>query len=99
MNRRFVDGVRLDEESLAVDMIHEVGPGGEFMSHDHTMRHFRELWSPQIFDRSQLDRWEAEGGKDLNARLREATVALMEEHKVEGLGEEVEEEIEEILSN
>lgn len=99
MNRQFVAGVQLDEEALAVDVIHEVGPGGEFMSHDHTMRHFRELWSPALFDRSQLDRWEAEGSKDLNARLREATVALMDGHEVAPLAKEVEREVEEILWN
>jgi trimethylamine--corrinoid protein Co-methyltransferase len=93
MNRRFVEGVRLDDEYLALDVIHQVGPGGEFMSHDHTMAHFRELWSPQIFDRSQLDRWEQLGSKDLNARLREATIALMDEHQVPPLPEEVEQEI------
>lgn len=93
MNRRFVQGVRLDEESLALDLIHQVGPGGEFMSHDHTMAHFRELWSPEIFDRSQLDRWEQLGSKDLNARLREATIVLMDEHQAPPLPEEVGQEI------
>lgn len=97
MNRRFVDGVRLDDESLALDVIHQVGPGGEFMSHDHTMAHFRELWSPGIFDRSQLDRWEQLGSKDLNARLREATIALMDEHHVPPLPEDVDQEINKIL--
>jgi len=98
MNRRFVEGLRIDSESLAVDVVHQVGPGGEFMSHDHTLEHFREFWTPKIFDRTQLDRWEEQGSKDLNARLREATLALMDEHEVIPLPEDVDQEIDKILS-
>lgn len=97
MNRRFMEGIHLDAGSLAVDVISEVGPGGEFMSHDHTLDHFREFWSPQIFDRNQLDRWEEAGSKDLNARLREATLGYMDEHQPEPLLQEVEKEISDIL--
>ncbi len=97
MTRRFVAGVRLDDEALALDVIHEVGPGGEFLSHDHTMAHWREFWLPQIFDRQRLDAWEEAGSKDVNARLREATIALMDEHKVAPLSDAVNEEIDRIL--
>jgi trimethylamine--corrinoid protein Co-methyltransferase len=81
MTRRFVEGVRLDDEALALDVINAVGSGGEFMSHDHTMAHWRELWLPQIFDRQRLDKWVEQGAKDVNTRLREVTVALMDEHQ------------------
>lgn len=99
MTRRFVEGVRLDEETLATNVIDEVGPGGEFLSHDHTMKHWRELWEPQFFDRRRLDRWEEQGAKDVNARLREITVGILDEHTVEGLPDSVEEDIERILQN
>ncbi len=97
MTRRFVAGVRIDDEALAVEVIHEVGPGGEFLSHDHTMDHWRELWVPQIFDRQRLAPWEERGSKDINARLREVTTTLMDEHWVEPLPDSVEGEIESIL--
>jgi trimethylamine--corrinoid protein Co-methyltransferase len=97
MTRRFVDGVRLDDEALALDVIHEVGPGGEFLSHDHTMAHWREFWMPQIFDRQRLDAWEESGSKDVNGRAREAAIALMDNHKVESLPDSVDAEIERIL--
>ncbi len=98
MTRRFVQGVRLDDEALAVDVIDEVGPGGEFLSHDHTMTHWRELWLPQIFDRQRLEPWQAEGSKDVNSRLREVTVTLMNEHEVPALPSSIEKEIEEMLT-
>jgi trimethylamine--corrinoid protein Co-methyltransferase len=97
MSRRFVAGVRLDDEALAVEAIHAVGPGGEFMSHDHTMAHWRELWLPQVFDRQRLAPWEEQGAKNVNARLREMAIALMDEHVVAPLPDSVEREIEWIL--
>jgi trimethylamine--corrinoid protein Co-methyltransferase len=92
MTRRFVAGVRLDDEALAVNVIHEVGPGGEFMSHAHTLAHWRELWLPQIFDRQRLGSWQERGAKDVNVRVRDLTIALMNEHEVEPLPDSVEAE-------
>ena len=99
MNRRFVEGVSLDDESLALDVIDELGPGGEFLSHDHTLDHWQELWVPHIFDRQRLEAWEAQGAKDINARLREVTVSLMDNHQVEPLPDLVEAELEAILKD
>jgi trimethylamine--corrinoid protein Co-methyltransferase len=96
-SRRFVAGVRLDDEALALQAIHEVGPGGEFMSHAHTLAHWRELWLPQLFDRQRLGPWEERGGKDVHARARELALTLMAEHPVEPLSDSVEQELEVIL--
>ena len=99
MNRKFVEGVRLDDEALALDVIDEIGPGGEFLSHDHTLDHWQELWVPGIFDRQRLEAWKAQGAKDVNARLREVTVSLMDTHQVEPLPDPVEAELEAILAD
>jgi len=95
--RRFVEGVRIDDEALAVDVIDDIGPGGEFLSHDHTMSHWRELWLTQNFDRQRLAQWEEQGAKNINARLREATIALMDDHQCAPLADSSEAEIERIL--
>ncbi len=96
-SRRFTQGVRMDDEALAVKVIDDVGPGGEFMSRDHTMAHWRELWLPQLFDRQRLEPWIQQGSKDVNARLREATVSLMDTHQVDSLPASVDSEINYIL--
>jgi trimethylamine--corrinoid protein Co-methyltransferase len=96
-SRRFVAGVRLDDEALAVEAVHEVGPGGQFMSHEHTLAHWRELWLPQVFDRQRLEPWQERGAKDVHVRARELTVTLMDEHPVEPLPDGVESELEAIL--
>ena len=98
MCRRFAGGVRIDNESLAVDVIQAVGPGGNFITHRHTANHWRELWVPKIFDRQRLDIWNKQGSKNLNATLREVTVALLENLQVKPLPESVDHEIESILN-
>ena len=97
MLRRFMGGVSLDAESLALDVIHSVGPGGEFISTDHTMEHFREFWEPTLFNRKRVEDWVAAGSKRLGERLREKTVAILDEHEPEPLSEDACQEIESIL--
>jgi trimethylamine--corrinoid protein Co-methyltransferase len=99
MTRRFVEGVQLDDESLALEVIHKVGPGGEFLVQDHTLAHWRELWTPKIFDRSRQEIWEKQGSKDMRSRLREATMALVDNHSVVPLSDSMESDIEAILKS
>jgi trimethylamine--corrinoid protein Co-methyltransferase len=96
-SRRFAAGVRLDAEALALEVIQAVGPGGEFMSQDHTLAHWRELWLPQVFDRQRLDPWLEQGGRSVEARVREKTVALMDAHRAPALPAAVEQVIDDIL--
>ena len=98
MTRRFVEGVQLDDESLALEVIHKVGPGGEFLIQDHTLAHWRELWTPKIFDRTRQEVWAKQGSKDIQSRLREATMALVDNHSVEPLSDSMESAIETILT-
>lgn len=97
MNRVFARGVRFDDEALALDVIHEVGPGGQFLSHNHTMSHWRELWLPTLIERRRLEAWQEKGSKDMRERIREATVAILDEHQPQPLSASVEAEIEYIL--
>jgi len=99
MLRCFMAGVSLDAESLALEVIHSVGPGGEFISTDHTMEHFRDFWEPMLFNRQRVDDWVEAGSKRLGKRLRERTVAIMDEHQPEPLSETEREEIEAILDD
>jgi trimethylamine---corrinoid protein Co-methyltransferase len=96
--RRFAGGVRLDEETLALAAIDEVGPGGHFLNHDHTMAHWRQLWLPTLFDRQRLEPWLEQGAKPISARVREQTVALLDSHQPEPLPPAVTAEIETILA-
>ena len=98
MMRRFQQGVELDAESLALEVIHRVGPGGDFLSVDHTLEHFRNLWQPQLISRQRMDQWVAGGSKRLRERLRERTVEIIERRKPEPVPDGVREEIATILA-
>ena len=54
---RILGGIRVDEESLAVGVTHDVGPGGQFLSHKHTAKHFRSTWLPELEDRLTHANW------------------------------------------
>lgn len=99
MTRHFVDGIRWDEAALAVDVVREVGPGGEFLSHPHTLANWRAFWQPDLFDRQLLDKWRAQGGKDISARLRQRTIEIMDTHRPEPLPAEIDAEIAAILGD
>ena len=64
MIRRVLSGIAFNDETLALDVIREVGPGGSFLQHDHTVAHFRkELFFPKFFRRQTLEQWQAAGSK------------------------------------
>jgi len=72
MVMRAVEGIEVNEETLAFDVLKEVGPGGHFISNRHTRRHMRsEQYIPQLSDRENRDQWEMSNGKDARARAAE----------------------------
>lgn len=82
MNRRLFAGVEVSSETLAVDTIAEVGPGGEFLSAKHTARHVRSAqWRPTIINHQGYPEWLAEGGLDLREKARRKARRLLEEHQ------------------
>lgn len=97
MLRRFQEGFAIDSENLALDVIHTVGPGGNFLTEDHTIEHFREYWQPTLFTRQRSDSWNAEGAKTLSQRVREKTVALMEQAGATPLAISLSDEVDSIL--
>ena len=97
--KRFARGFEVDEETIAFDVIKELGHKALFMSHEHTLRHFRnELWNPQIFIGGiGYDQWLEEGGKTEVDRAREKALRIREEHHPEVLDEDIERELIEII--
>lgn len=95
--RKIVRGFEVNHETLALDIIEQVGPGGQFITHDHTFKHFRkELWVPSLIDRNRYQIWE-QNKTTMGQRIREKTERLLKEHKPEPLSPEVIEQIDNIL--
>lgn len=72
MIMRAVEGIRVNDETLAFDLIKKVGPGGHFVSARHTRRHMRsEQYLPQLSDRDNREKWQIRGAKDAKRRATE----------------------------
>jgi trimethylamine--corrinoid protein Co-methyltransferase len=88
MNRKLVAGVEVTPETLAVDVVRDVGPGGDFLSHRQTARQVRKAqWRPTIINRQGHVRWLEEGGLDLKEKARRKALRLLAEHEPAPLDE------------
>lgn len=100
MVRRIIRGIEVTPETLAVDVIHKVGPGGHYLNEDHTFEHFREqTWFPTVMDRNNRERWEAEGSKTLGEKLNEKVLHILATHKPAPLSESASREIDAIVQS
>ena len=78
MVNRFARGIPVNDDTLAVDLIDKIGPGGNFLEDEHTYEHFRDVWYSDLFDRSIHARWLERGGKRFQQRLKDQTRKVME---------------------
>ena len=83
--RRFLRGIAVTDETLALDVIREVGHRADFLSTDHTLRHFRqEIRHTRLPTRGRRDAWERQGSRALDeraaARVREILAAPAPEY-------------------
>ena len=81
MIKHVVAGIRVDDESLAVEDIARVGAFGDFLSLDATLKHMRELSQPEVLDRRVREDWEARGASDLATRARARALELIDTHE------------------
>jgi trimethylamine--corrinoid protein Co-methyltransferase len=91
-------GVEVDEEALALDLIDEIGPDHQFLDSEHTLRHFRKRFYPELFERYNYDDWMARGGKTLAERAADRVKTILTEHQPEPLPKEVVEAVHAIVA-
>ena len=66
MVKKYLTGIRVTEETLALDVIEELGHTGNYLTHNHTAKWFRkELFFPVLFQRKSIDQWIAGGAKPI----------------------------------
>jgi len=74
--KRMTRGIKVTDETIALDIIQSIGPGGNYLTCDHTVREFRkELWFPKLFDRRIWSVWEADGAQDIAQRAGQKVAA------------------------
>jgi len=82
MVRQVLNGIPVNEETLAMDVIRSVGSEGHFLMQEHTLAHMKTVQSQsKIFDRNTRQAWQANGGKDLATRATEEARYILENHK------------------
>jgi trimethylamine--corrinoid protein Co-methyltransferase len=86
-------GIEVDEETVPIDLIEKVGPGGNYLGEKHTLQHFRSFWKASMFHRRvELD----ENAKDCEDMLNERTLEILETYKPKPLPEDLAKELLEI---
>jgi trimethylamine--corrinoid protein Co-methyltransferase len=87
---RMAQGIEVDDDTLAVDVIEKVGIGKDFLGQRHTMEHFRtEHFIPIVTDRSSYDTWRAKGSRSMLDRAGDEVRRIFKEHTVEPVRGEV----------
>ena len=98
---RIVKGIEVNEDTMALDLIKSVGPGGVFCSQKHTVNHLRsELFFSKVSDRLPTrDEWLSKGGKDTRERARDIAKEILRKHQPVPIPADVDKQIRESLPN
>ncbi|MCD6599687.1 MAG: trimethylamine methyltransferase family protein [Dehalococcoidia bacterium] len=94
---KFMRGFEVNNETLAVDVINRVGPGGIYLGEKHTLEHFRERWMSRLSDIDSFETWQKKGAKSIAEVAREKVKEILATHKPAPIPEGIEKEISWIL--
>ncbi len=79
MVKRILRGIPVTDDSKALHVMDEVGPGGHYLDHDHTFDRFKtDIWRPQLIDRQVWENWEASGSKTFRERVHERVIEILD---------------------
>jgi trimethylamine--corrinoid protein Co-methyltransferase len=96
--RRLQRGIPVNEDQLGLDVIREVGAGGQFLTHDHTLEHFQSTqWRPKLFSRMGYEQWQESGCTSLLDRARQRRDEILETHQPVPLKKEMAETIQSVV--
>lgn len=93
-----MDGIVVNDETLSVDVIKEIGPRGDFLSHMNTFENMHIQSKPKLIDRLTRDRWKEAGSLDMEARALEAARKLLAEWQPEPLSEEARKRVRAVIN-
>jgi trimethylamine--corrinoid protein Co-methyltransferase len=97
-SRRITRGIEVNEDTLATDTIHNVGPNGHYLYEEHTNQYFRtEFWYPKLCDRHNYEEWDAAGKTRMRDRVIERTRDILSSHTPSAIKPQTEKAIKEIL--
>jgi len=94
---RYTKGLEVNDETMAIDVIDKVGPGGMFLGEKHTLKHFRERWMSRLFDIDSFETWQKKGSRSIDEVAHEKVKEILATHKPEPIPEDTQKEISKIL--
>jgi trimethylamine--corrinoid protein Co-methyltransferase len=98
MVRWLKQGITVEPDTLAYDVIANVGPGGNYLMEMHTVKRCRkEFWTPAVCDRGGLEAWMQGGRQDVVARARQRWQKLVAEHEDPALDETIARQLEDFV--
>ena len=80
MIKQVVQGIPVNDETLSVDVIHEVGVGKDFLSHENTYKHMKTQSQPKLLDRRTREDWLAGGQTNIHERALAEARYILEHH-------------------
>lgn len=95
MAKRFVQGITIDRETIARQVIEDVGPASHFITHPHTLKHFKkELHTSRLLNRQNIESWNAAGKPTMESRVKQEVEQIINTHKVQPLSDKIISELE-----
>ena len=99
MGYRMAEGVNWDDFDAALSAVTDVGPGGHYLGHPHTLEHFQKaFFMPEIFDNNSIEQWQAEGAIEINERALKKAGMMLNEYEEPKLDEGVNEALLEYIA-
>jgi trimethylamine--corrinoid protein Co-methyltransferase len=89
MIKHVLKGIPVNDENLAVDVIHAVGPLKDFLGQKHTLKHMRSQSQPSLIDRRRRSKWEELGKTDIYERASAKAREILETHQPDPLPDSV----------
>jgi trimethylamine--corrinoid protein Co-methyltransferase len=98
MTDNLIKGIEVSPDTLMLDEIHQVGPGGHFMATEQTLNRFRDFWYPGLLDRTRREQWLEAGATTLGQRLNARVKEILKEHRPRSLAQDKVQRLQEILA-
>jgi trimethylamine--corrinoid protein Co-methyltransferase len=98
MGRNLLKPIEINPETLALDVIEKVGPGGQYLNEKNTMKHYRDVWYHDLIDRKRFEAWVKDGEETMGERVNRKVKQILETHTVKAYSAEVDGQLVERLA-
>ena len=97
MIKHTVQGFRVNDDTLALDVIKEIGPGGHYLMHPHTLEGMRSQSRPELINRQAREVWEKAGATNAYERAIAKAKWILENHTPDPLSDDILDKIRAII--